>query len=235
MEIFKQNILVVDDEAFIRHVLATRLTILGYRVFLAPNVIDALNVFKKEQLDLIVLDVTPLKLDGYKLCRTIREKSKVPIIFLTALGSISDRVNGFELGADDYLVKPFSPKELEVRIRSILKRVNPENNIKESIDVLYNGNLIVDLNNSLVFKNDIHINLTEIEFRLFEFLINNSGKNLARKAILEYVWGYTPERDIDTRIVDIHIFRLRSKIEDNPGKPYFILTVRGIGYMFQKD
>ena len=235
MEISKQNIMVVDAEAFIRHVLATRLTILGYRVFLAPNVIDALNVFKKEQLDLIVLDVTPLKLDGYKLCRTIRENSKVPIIFLTALGSISDRVNGFELGADDYLVKPFSPKELEARIRSILGRGKSENNIKKSIGVLYTGNLTIDLHNSLVLKNNIHLNLTEIEFRLFEFLINNSGKSLARRAILEHVWGYTPERDIDTRIVDVHIFRLRSKIEDNPRKPYFILTIRGIGYMFQKN
>ena len=235
MEIYKENILIVDSDAIVRHVLATRLTILGYRVFLATNVQEAHNVFKEEPLDLIVLGIIPPKLPGYKLCRIIRKKSNVPIIFLTTLDNISDRINGFNLGADDYLVKPFSPKELEARICSILRRVNSEQNTIKAPNVLHRGALLVNIDKSFVLKNDILLNLTEIEFRLFELFVNNPGKILSRKSILERIWGYTPEREIDFRIIDVHISRLRSKLEDDPNNPDLILTVRRMGYMFQQN
>jgi OmpR family response regulator RpaB len=234
VEFYKGNILVVDSEAIIRNVLAKRLTILGYRVFLATNVHDAFNVFKKESLDLIVLGIIPPKLPGYKLCCRIRKKSSVPIIFLTTLGGISDRITGFDLGADDYLIKPFSPKELEARIRSILRRVNFEHKARKAPNILHRGALLVNIDKNVVLKNDILLNLTEIEFRLFELLVNNPGKILSRKSILERIWGYTPEREIDTRIVDVHISRLRAKLEDDLNSPNLILTVRKAGYMFQQ-
>ena len=176
------------------------------------------------------------KIDGYEVCSEIRKESKVPIIMLTALGDINDRVTGLELGADDYVMKPFSPKELEARIRSVLRRTegqiitglqSPSNNL------LYIGKLTIDTNKRQVFKDKERIKLTGMEFNLLELLVSKAGERLSRSTILDRVWGYTPERYLDTRVVDVHISRLRSKLEDDPGNPDLIITARGTGYMFQ--
>ena len=237
MEVFNEKLLIVDNEATIRQVLATRFSILGYRVFLASDGKSALAIFNNEHPDLIILDVVLPKLDGYEVCRKIREGSQVPIIMLTSLGGISDRVLGLNLGADDYLVKPFSPKELEARIRSILRRVNfkTQKDIEKKQTLFYLADLVIDLNKKYVLKKNIRISLTSIEFNLLELLIMNAGKRLSRTTILDNLWGYTPERYVDTRVVDVHISRLRSKLEKDPSNPDFILTVRGIGYMFQPN
>ena len=160
--------------------------------------------------------------------------SQIPIIILTALNNTSNQVLGLELGADDYIIKPFSPTELEARIKSVLRRadLSLQKPKKSEQKIFRIGNLAINLDKKAVLKNDLRIKLTATEYSVFELLIENSGKSISRKKILENVWGYTPERDIDARIVDVHISRLRAKLEENPGKPDFIITVRGKGYMF---
>jgi OmpR family response regulator RpaB len=236
LKIYNEKILVVDDEVTIRHILETRLSIHGYNVILATNGEDALSIFRKEQPDLIILDIMLSKLDGYKVCNEIRKESQVPIIMLTALGDIIDRVTGLELGADDYVIKPFSLKELEARIRSVLRRTKIKSNPsipKPHKYILQIGKLRIDTNKRQVFKEKKRIKLTGMEFNLLELLINKAGEKLSRSIILDYIWGYTPERYLDTRVVDVHISRLRSKLEEDPSNPDLILTARGTGYMFQ--
>jgi OmpR family response regulator RpaB len=174
------------------------------------------------------------KIDGYGVCRELRKESKVPIIMLTALGGISDRVTGLELGADDYVIKPFSPKELEARIRSVLRRTQKPVTQKVNSEIFYMGNLKIDTLKRQVFKSNRRIKLTGTEFNLLELLINRAGERLTRTLILDTIWGYIPERYVDTRLVDVHISRLRSKLEEDPSNPDLILTARGTGYMFQK-
>jgi len=230
----KEKILIVDDESNIRQILETRLSIRGYTVITAANGEEAINLFQKEQPDLIILDIMIPKIDGYTVCTELRKKSNVPIIILTALGDVSDRVMGLEFGADDYVIKPFSPKELEARIRSILRRTVRINEPPPANQYLIQiGNLILNTQTRQVFKNSKRIWLTEIEFNLLELLITKPGERLSRSYILDSIWGYTPDRYLDTRVVDVHISRLRSKLEEDPSKPELILTARGTGYMFQ--
>ena len=232
----KETILIVDDELSIRRILKTRLSINGYSVISAADGEDALSLFKQYHPDLVVLDVMMPKLDGYGVCQEIRQYSDVPIIMLTALGDISDRITGLELGADDYVMKPFSPKELEARIRSVLRRVekiSTHQGIPNSGIILL-GLIRIDLNKRLVFKNNERVRLTGMEFSLLELLLTRAGESFSRATILQDVWGYTPERHVDTRVVDVHISRLRAKLEDDPSNPDLILTARGTGYLFQK-
>lgn len=232
----KEIILVVDDEASIRRILETRLTMIGYHVVTAADGEEALEAFRQQPADLVVLDVMMPKLDGYGVCQELRKESDVPIVMLTALGDVADRITGLELGADDYVVKPFSPKELEARIRCVLRRVDKEHNgsgIPNS-GVIQVGELRVDTNKRQVYRSEERIRLTGMEFSLLELLVSRSGEAFSRGEILKEVWGYTPERHVDTRVVDVHISRLRSKLEDDPANPELILTARGTGYLFQR-
>ncbi len=231
----KERILVVDDEASIRRILETRLSMIGYDVVTASDGEEALNIFHQEGPDLVVLDVMMPKLDGYGVCQELRKESDIPIIMLTALGDVADRITGLELGADDYVVKPFSPKELEARIRSVLRRVTkgshegiPSSGVIQVVDIR------IDTNKRQVYKRDDRIRLTGMEFSLLELLVSRSGEAFSRSEILQEVWGYTPERHVDTRVVDVHISRLRAKLEDDPSNPELILTARGTGYLFQR-
>lgn len=236
MKIYNEKILLVDDEISIRQILETRLAIRGYEVISASNGEDALYLFQKEQPDLVILDIMLPKIDGYAVCSEIRKESKVPIIMLTALGDIVDRVMGLELGADDYVMKPFSPKELEARIRSVLRRTELKTfalSKASNKNIIQIGNLVIDTNKRQVFRGNERIKLTGMEFNLLELLITNSGERVSRSTILERVWGYIPERYMDTRVVDVHIYRLRAKLEADPSNPDLILTARGTGYMFQ--
>jgi OmpR family response regulator RpaB len=193
-------------------------------------------VYKKELPSLIILDIMMPKLDGYGVCQEIRKDSDIPIIMLTALSDVADRITGLELGADDYVVKPFSPKELEARIKAILRRVDKislHNTIVTS-GIIAMGGIKIDTNRRQVYKQNEKIRLTGMEFSLLELLMSKSGEAFSRAAILQEVWGYTPERHVDTRVVDVHISRLRSKLEEDPSNPDLILTARGTGYLFQK-
>ena len=236
MEIHKEKILVVDDEISIRRILETRLSMLGYAVVTAADGEEALLVYRKESPNLIILDIMMPKLDGYGVCQEIRKESSIPIIMLTALGDVADRITGLELGADDYVIKPFSPKELEARIRAILRRVHKLvlQTATLSSGILSMGGIRIDTNRRQVYKQTEKIKLTGMEFSLLELLMSKSGEPFSRAAILQEVWGYTPERHVDTRVVDVHISRLRSKLEDDPSNPDLILTARGTGYLFQK-
>ena len=235
LETHKEKILVVDDEASIRRILETRLSMIGYEVITAADGLEALENFRESDPDLVVLDVMMPKLDGYGVCQELRKESDVPIIMLTALGDVADRITGLELGADDYVMKPFSPKELEARIRSVLRRTDRHAvlGIPPS-GVIYVGSIKIDTNKRQVYKGDQRIRLTGMEFSLLELLANRSGEPFSRSEILQEVWGYTPERHVDTRVVDVHVSRLRAKLEDDPSNPELILTARGTGYLFQR-
>lgn len=233
MTIYKKKILIVDNDLGVLELLRNRFFKLGYKVLEAHNGSEALKIFKDENPALIIIEIILPKIDGYEVCREIRKSSTTPIIILTSLTGVSNRIKGLKLGADDYIIKPFSQQELELRITSILDRVNnnTHSNFKND-NLLHFNDLIINLGNHKVFKNNKKIRLTKIEFSILKLLVENAGKALSRKTMLENLWGYTPERYIDTRIVDVHISRLRAKLESDPSYPDFILTVRGIGYMF---
>lgn len=236
----RQKILVADDEASIRRILETRLKMVGYDVVIAEDGEEAVELFNKENPDLVVLDVMMPKMDGYGVTREIRRISDVPIIILTALGDVSERITGLELGADDYVIKPFSPKELEARVKAVLRRTSdqsvvvPSGNKVSAKNVITTGNIKIDTARRQVYRKNERIRLTGMEFSLLELLVNNSGQAYSRNEILQHVWSYPADHRIDTRVVDVHISRLRSKLETDPTNPELILTARGIGYMFQR-
>lgn len=233
----QERILVVDDEASIRRILETRLKMVGYEVITAADGEEALEMYQKHNPDLIILDIMMPKLDGYGVTREVRRTSDVPIIILTALGDVSERITGLELGADDYVIKPFSPKELEARVKAVLRRTNGKettSSAKVTKNVITTGNIKIDTSRRQVFRKNERIRLTGMEFSLLELLVNNSGQAFSRNEILQYVWSYPADHRIDTRVVDVHISRLRSKLETDPANPELILTARGIGYMFQR-
>jgi len=233
------KILVADDEENIRRILETRLVMLGHQVTLAENGAQALEAFRGFDPDVVVLDVMMPELDGFAVTERIRAQSEVPIILLTALGDVADRITGLQLGADDYMVKPFSPKELEARIRCVMRRVSygQPNGVAgpgRTAHVVVVGDLSIDFNKRQAHRGEERIRLTGMEFNLLELLISRSGEPISRLDMLEKVWGYKPERSSDSRVVDVHISRLRAKLEDDPENPELILTARGLGYMFQR-
>ncbi|MDJ0706537.1 MAG: response regulator [Leptolyngbyaceae cyanobacterium MO_188.B28] len=227
----RPTILIVDDETSIRSVLATRLGMVGYEVLTAGDGETALDIFHNSAPDLVILDVMLPKGDGYSVCKAIRSVSDAPIIMVTALANLADRITGLELGADDYIVKPFSVKELEARISSILRRFQPSpRSALTSPKVMCVRELQINDDKRQVYKGEQLICLTEIEFKLLKLLAHRSGAVVSRDILLEEIWGYRPRDFFDTRVIDVHVSRLRNKIETDPKNPEYILTVRGEGY-----
>ena len=226
------KILVVDDEASIVTMLAYNLKKEGYDVVTAEDGEVALEKFESENPDLLLLDIMMPKMDGYEVCRKIREKSNVPIIMLTARADEVDKVVGLEMGADDYVTKPFGNRELIARVKANLRRsdIAPvTNNEKDGNNQVY-GDLNIDFDRYEVTKRGEVINLTLREFELLSFLATQTPTIFTRENLLEKVWGY--EYFGDVRAVDVTIRRLREKIEDDPSKPKYIVTKRGVGYYF---
>lgn len=226
------KILVVDDEASIVTMLAYNLKKEGYDVVTAEDGEVALEKFESEKPDLLLLDIMIPKMDGYEVCRKIREKSNVPIIMLTARADEVDKVVGLEMGADDYVTKPFGNRELIARVKANLRRsdIAPvTNNEKDGNNQVY-GDLNIDFDRYEVTKRGEVINLTLREFELLTFLATQTPTIFTRENLLEKVWGY--EYFGDVRAVDVTIRRLREKIEDDPSKPKYIVTKRGVGYYF---
>ena len=226
------KILVVDDEASIVTMLAYNLKKEGYDVVRAEDGEVALDKFESEKHDLLLLDIMMPKMDGYEVCRKIREKSNVPIIMLTARADEVDKVVGLEMGADDYVTKPFGNRELIARVKANLRRsdIAPvTNNEKDGNNQVY-GDLNIDFDRYEVTKRGEVINLTLREFELLTFLATQTPTIFTRENLLEKVWGY--EYFGDVRAVDVTIRRLREKIEDDPSKPKYIVTKRGVGYYF---
>lgn len=235
MSSHKQKILVVDDDASIRRILALRLSMFGYDVVTASDGEEALRTFRLANPDLVVLDVMMPLLDGYGVCQELRKESDVPIIMLTALVDVVERITGLELGADDYMTKPFSPKELESRIKALLRRLDKNNtSTMLSSGIMQVGALRINTNSRQVYKDSQRIRLTETEFMLLELLVSRLGKAVSRSEILQKVWGYAATQYVDHRMVDLSISRLRAKLEDDPSHPELICTARGIGYVFQQ-
>ena len=223
------KILVVDDEASIVTMLAYNLKKEGYDVVTAE---DGEVALESENPDLLLLDIMMPKMDGYEVCRKIREKSNVPIIMLTARADEVDKVVGLEMGADDYVTKPFGNRELIARVKANLRRsdiAHVTNNEKDGNNQVY-GDLNIDFDRYEVTKRGEVINLTLREFELLTFLATQTPTIFTRENLLEKVWGY--EYFGDVRAVDVTIRRLREKIEDDPSKPKYIVTKRGVGYYF---
>ncbi len=230
-----KKILVVDDERPIVEILKINLQKENYIVFEAYDGEDA--VYKAETIepDLILLDVMLPKLDGFSVCRKIREFSSVPIIMLTAREEEVDKVLGLELGADDYMTKPFSVRELMARIKANMRRQAPpaqENDTQEKNEIVEIGCFKIDSDRYELYKNGELVDLTIREFDLIKFLASQPNKIFSRQSLLESVWDY--EYYGDVRTVDVTIRRLREKIEDNPSEPVFIITKRGVGYYFSQ-
>lgn len=223
------KLLVVDDESNIVDILKFNLEKEGFEVFTAENGKIGYEVFKKEKPDLMLLDIMMPELDGFGLCKMIREESSVPIIMLTARAEEVDKVLGLEFGADDYITKPFSVRELVARVKANLRRQNISTQTSPD-KILRFGKLEVDTIQYKVSKDGVEIDLTVREYELLKFLMEQGNQIFTREQLLEQVWGY--EYYGDVRTVDVTVRRLREKIEDEPGNPIYILTKRGVGYYF---
>ena len=227
-----KSILIIDDEKPIVDILKFNLRKDGYSTFEAYDGEEGLNMAINNKPDLILLDVMLPKMDGFSVCKKLREKMATPVIMLTAKEEEVDKVLGLELGADDYITKPFSVRELMARIRANLRRTVPENAAIAPGDILQRKDLDMDFARYEVKKNKKIIELTLREFELLKFLATQPGQIFTREQLLEKVWGY--EYYGDVRTVDVTVRRLREKIEDNAGNPDYVLTKRGVGYYFNR-
>lgn len=224
-----KRLLLVDDEPAIIKGLKFSLEQDGYEILTASDGGEALEQFKKGGVDLILLDVMLPVMDGIEVCQRIREKSDVPIIMLTAKGEVEDRIIGLELGADDYLVKPFSPRELVARARALLRRVHADSEPQR--EVLEFGELTIDVSGHKVLVSGEEIDLTASEFKLLTTLSRYPGRVYSRMELVEKVLGYDFEGY--ERTIDSHVKNLRAKIGDNPRNPKWLHTVHGVGYRFE--
>ena len=225
------TVLVAEDEENLLAALRYNLEREGYTVLTAEDGQAALALARRHTPDLIILDVMLPELDGFEVCRILRRESEVPIMMLTAKGEEIDRVVGLELGADDYVTKPFSTRELMVRVRNMLRRTSTVPSATHAAaDVLAAGDLVIDLVSHTVRRDGEPISCTPREFELLSLLVANKGRALSRDQILESLWGH--DYIGDTRTVDVHVRWLREKIEPDPAGPRRIVTVRGVGYRF---
>jgi DNA-binding response OmpR family regulator len=225
------RILLVDDEQSIQTLLSYPLRKDGYHVTSAIDGGEALQRFEEGRFDLVILDVMLPRLDGVEVCRQLRSRSQVPIIMLTAKGSETDKVAGLEVGADDYITKPFSMREFRSRVKAALRRsrMGAEPPADEAIE---SGELTIDFDRRMVTLREEEVKVTYVEFEILGALARSPGRVLSRETLLEHVWGDSEYRD--PRTVDVHIRHLREKIEAEPKEPEFLFTVRGVGYRFRE-
>ena len=226
------RILLVDDEQSVQTLLSYPLRKDGYEVISARDGQEAMQRFAEGRFDLVILDLMLPKLDGVEVCRQLRSRSQVPIIMLTAKGSETDKVAGLEVGADDYITKPFSMREFRSRVKAALRRSRMAGATAERGDdaPISHGELTIDFDRRLVTLADEEIKVTYVEFEILGALARSPGRVLTRETLLEHVWGDSEYRD--PRTVDVHIRHLREKIERDPKEPEFLFTVRGVGYRF---
>ncbi len=223
------KILLVDDDPLITKPIARSLQQHGYQIAVANNGRKGLEMALEQQPDLVVLDIMMPEMDGWEVCKALRAQSGVPILMLTALEDEVDRILGLELGADDFLTKPISARELLARIRAMLRRVELDK-AEPTVTTFTSGDLVVELENRQVYKNGELLTLRYKEFELLTLLMSNAGQIVTRAQIFDDVWG--TDWLGDTRTLDVHIRWLREKIEDDPSQPMCIQTVRGVGYRF---
>jgi DNA-binding response OmpR family regulator len=225
------RILLVDDEQSIQTLLSYPLRKDGYHVTSVLDGVDALQRFEEGRFDLVILDLMLPKIDGVEVCRQLRSRSQVPIIMLTAKGSETDKVAGLEVGADDYITKPFSMREFRSRVKAALRRsrMGGESTDEETIEI---DGLTIDFGRRMVILREQEVKVTYVEFEILGALARSPGRVLTRETLLEHVWGDSEYRD--PRTVDVHIRHLREKLESDPKEPEFLFTVRGVGYRFKE-
>jgi DNA-binding response OmpR family regulator len=227
------TILLVDDEESVQKLLTYPLERDGYRVVQARDGEEALVHFGRQPVDLVVLDVMLPKLDGLEVCKRLRSRSAVPIIMLTARDDELDKVLGLELGADDYITKPFSIREFRSRVRALLRRARqPHLPADEAEPRIESGDLVIDLSRRTVQVRGEPVTLTYVEFELLRTLAASPGRVFSRRMLLEALWKSADYRD--PRTIDVHVRHLREKLEAEPREPEYILTVRGVGYRFRE-
>ena len=226
------KILVVDDEALLVKGIRFNLQNEGYDVITGSDGLDAVRLVQEQNPDLLVLDVMMPNMDGLTACSKIREFSDIPIILLTAKVEDMDKLIGFDHGADDYLTKPFNILELKARIRALLRRSRAAEKNSTPGNTLTVGTITLDLDARNAYRNGELADLTAKEFDVIEFLMHNPNRVYSREALLDTIWAYEYRSDI--RTVDVHIRRLREKLEENPAEPKYILTKWGVGYYFKK-
>lgn len=224
------KILIAEDEEDIRELLSIHLEREGYEVFQAANGLEAIEFFYKEDIDLMLLDVMMPEMDGFKVLTKIRETSDIPVIFLTARSEEEDKILGLGLGADDYVVKPFSLLEIASRVNAQLRRFFKYSS-KEKKAVIQNGDLEIDLDNYVVKKQNVELDLNPKEFKLMSLFMENIGKVYTKKQLYETIWEDVYYGDSNT--IMVHISHLREKIEDTPKEPKYLKTIRGIGYRME--
>lgn len=222
------QILTVEDDERIRTAVRLALEDEGWEVLEARSGEEALEVFKRNSPDVVLIDIMLPGIDGFEVCRSVRRNSDVPVVMVTARDDTHDVVAGLEAGADDYLTKPFAPKELSARIRALLRRVRTTTPASSEMQF---GDLEIMPDQGVVTLSGEEIHLTKTEFRLLVELASSPGRVFSREVLLERVWGYGYFGD--GRLVDVHIRRLRTKIEPDPAKPRYVMTVRGLGYKLQ--
>lgn len=233
MDVKKPQILIVDDEQSIRTLLDYNLTQAGYKTLMAIDGEEAIVKVEEEKPDLILLDLMLPKIDGIEVCKILRKDHiNIPIIMLTAKSEELDKVLGLEIGADDYMTKPFSPREVVARVKAVLRRTTTVTEANDETEILTSGPLKVYLAQYEAYLAGIKLEFTPKEFELLVYFIRNKNRVLSRDVLLSAVWNY--DFAGDTRIVDVHVSHLRDKIEENSRKPLFIKTVRGIGYKFEE-
>lgn len=222
------RLLLIDDDPMITEPLVRQLGLAGYELLVAHDGRSGLELAQAKQPDLVVLDVMMPEMDGWEVCRKLRQYSVVPILMLTALGDEVDRILGLELGADDYLTKPFSVRELKARIKALLRRVELDQQATSARNELVVGDIRVELDSRQVFKNGELLQLRYKEFELLSLLLSRAGDVVTRAELFDKIWG--TDWLGDTRTLDVHIRWLREKIEADPSRPRYIQTVRGVGY-----
>ena len=225
------NILIVEDEQDIRELLEIHLSKEGYKIFTAEDGIQALDIFEDEDIDIALLDVMIPRIDGFKVLKSIRETSDIPVIFITAREEESDKILGLGLGADDYVVKPFSPIEIIARVKAQLRRYYKYSSKTYKTGTII-GQLMLDKESCTICKNNIELDLNPKEYRLLEFILENPGKVYTKKQLYEIVWGNPYYGDSNT--IMVHISHIREKIEEDPKNPKYLKTIRGIGYKMEQ-
>jgi two-component system OmpR family response regulator len=227
-----KKILVIEDEEKVLEIVKNYLNKEGFDPIVSSKGIEGLDMFFEYSPDLVVLDLMLPDMTGEEICKKIKSESDTPVIMLTAKSTVDERIKGLSLGADDYLIKPFSPRELMMRIKVILKRYGSSNSLEDSLS-FNNRDLVIDKKGKIVFKEDMEISLTPAEYKLLSYMAENKNINLSRNIIIQKVFGI--EYDGYDRTIDAHIKNIRKKIEKDPKNPIYIITVFGLGYRFEGE